>query len=340
MRSTLIFTIYFLMLVLSGLVCVPAKAIEISDLKFKEVGKPEGLSDSAVLDIVEDDKGYIWIATANGLNRYSGYNVKQYHPSDTNSNSIPSGYIYKLLFDSQQNLWVATHSGLARYRPESDDFEVFDKENSVLKADIITGISESSEGDILFTDPKNLYRYSISNQRIELIKKVFDVPSRTGVIRDETNRIWIGSKGSGISILDKHSNKLYHTTKVNPWGVSLDISTLNAMQVIEGNYWLATNNGIQVVSASGQIIKHIADDVFNNASKLQIKAIKEIDGNIWVGTGQGTFILKKVLGKEINPRTKIEFIYLDQASQETTMLPLADVTNIFVDRKNVVWLGS
>ena len=328
------------MLVLSGLVCVPAKAIEISDLKFKEVGKPEGLSDSAVLDIVEDDKGYIWIATANGLNRYSGYNVKQYHPSDTNSNSIPSGYIYKLLFDSQQNLWVATHSGLARYRPESDDFEVFDKENSVLKADIITGISESSEGDILFTDPKNLYRYSISNQRIELIKKVFDVPSRTGVIRDETNRIWIGSKGSGISILDKHSNKLYHTTKVNPWGVSLDISTLNAMQVIEGNYWLATNNGIQVVSASGQIIKHIADDVFNNASKLQIKAIKEIDGNIWVGTGQGTFILKKVLGKEINPRTKIEFIYLDQASQETTMLPLADVTNIFVDRMNVVWLGS
>jgi len=328
------------MSVLPGLVCVPAKAIEISDLKFKEVGKPEGLSDNAVLDIVEDDKGYIWIATANGLNRYSGYNVKQYHPSDTNSNSIPSGYIYKLLFDSQQNLWVATHSGLARYRPESDDFEVFNKNNSALKADIITGISESSDGDILFTDFKHLYKFSVSQQRIELIKKVYDKPSIIGVIRDEMNRIWLGSKELGLSILDKQTNELYHTSKVNPWGISLDIETVNEMQVINGNYWFATNNGIRIVSASGQLLKHIGEEVFDNASKQQVKAVKEINNNVWVGTGQGAFILKNVLNNDISTVTHIDYIYLDQASQETTSLPLADITNIYIDRMEVLWLGS
>ncbi|MCG7813725.1 hypothetical protein MI353_13290, partial [Alteromonas sp. MCA-1] len=96
MRSTLIYSISLLLLALSGILFSSAKAIEVSDLHFTELNKQQGLSDTAVLDIVEDNNGYIWLATSNGLNRYSGYEVKQYHPSDVDPYSLPTGYIQNL----------------------------------------------------------------------------------------------------------------------------------------------------------------------------------------------------------------------------------------------------
>ncbi|MEC8787129.1 MAG: two-component regulator propeller domain-containing protein, partial [Pseudomonadota bacterium] len=143
MRSTLIYSISLLLLALSGILFSSAKAIEVSDLHFKELNKQQGLSDTAVLDIVEDDMGFIWLATSNGLNRYSGYEVKQYHPSDVDHNSLPSGYTQNLFLDSHGELWVGTQAGLAKYQPESDNFKVFNRENSVIKVDFITGIGES-----------------------------------------------------------------------------------------------------------------------------------------------------------------------------------------------------
>ena len=150
MRSTLIYSMLLLLLALSGVLFSSAKAIEVSDLHFTELNKQHGLSDTAVLDIVEDHMGFIWLATSNGLNRYSGYEVKQYHPSDVDPNSLPSGFIKTLFVDSDGKLWVGTNTGLALYQPESDSFKVFNKENSVIKTDLITAISESKSGDILF----------------------------------------------------------------------------------------------------------------------------------------------------------------------------------------------
>jgi len=188
-RSTLIYSISLLLLALSGILFSSAKAIEVSDLHL-------------VLDIVEDDMGFIWLATSNGLNRYSGYDVKQYHPSDVDPNSLPSGYIQSLFVDSEGQLWVGTHSGLALYQPETDSFKVFNKENSVIKTDLITAITESKNGDILFADRKFLYRYSKQRSQISVLTQVFNEESFIKVIFEEANRIWVGSNKFGAKLID------------------------------------------------------------------------------------------------------------------------------------------
>ncbi|MEM7419027.1 MAG: EAL domain-containing protein [Pseudomonadota bacterium] len=340
MRSTLIFSISLIWLVLSGLYVHPAKATEVFDLNFKQVNKRHGLSDSSVLDIVEDRKGYIWIATANGLNRYSGYDVKQYHPSDVNPNSIPSGYVPKLLLDSDGELWAATQAGLAVYLPESDNFKVFNKENSLVKTDFITHLSESSNGDILFTDPKHLYKYSKQYNRIEIVTKFSDTPAFIHVIRDEANRVWLGSN-RGVSILDKTNTELYHADSVNPWGFSLDIDKLSDIKAINGNYWLATDRGIYVVSVSGRILKHVTGDLLGQSSyPLSVNTIKKIGSDIWVGTKVGLYILNNAAESEINDEYTFDYTYLNRLNQEITGLPLADVTGIYVDRMNAIWLST
>lgn len=81
-----------------------------NELMFHSLGSQHGLTYSAVRDIVQDSKGYIWIATLKGLNRYDGYNIKQYYKSD---DGLSSNCIEKLLLLGKDTLLMGTNEGCA-----------------------------------------------------------------------------------------------------------------------------------------------------------------------------------------------------------------------------------
>ena len=79
------------------------------------------LSNQQVNAFAEDSKGYIWIGTFRGLNRYDGHDYYQYFCTN-DSTGLPDNQIRDLLNDSQGRLWVATNDGLCLYT-EQDGFE-------------------------------------------------------------------------------------------------------------------------------------------------------------------------------------------------------------------------
>nr|WP_232368956.1 two-component regulator propeller domain-containing protein [Alteromonas sp. BL110] len=340
MRSTLINSMLLLLLALSGIYFNPAKAIEVSDLHFTELNKQHGLSDTAVLDIVEDDMGFIWLATSNGLNRYSGYDVKQYHPSDVDPNSLPSGYIQTLFVDSEGQLWVGTHSGLALYQPESDDFKVFNKDNSVIKTDLVTAISEAKNGDILFADRKFLYRFSREKSQIIVLTQVFKEESFIKVIFEEANRIWVGSNQFGAAIIDSETLEVHNASKVNPWGVSLDIRALHDITVINGNYWLATNEGLIVLASNGRILKRIKSDDLGVTEEVNSFSISVVGKDIWVGTYIGLFLLSDAAESSISADYRPDYLHLNSDIYSSTGIPSAIVFRVIEDRTGVVWAAT
>ncbi|MEC9478776.1 MAG: two-component regulator propeller domain-containing protein, partial [Pseudomonadota bacterium] len=340
MRSTLIYSISLLLLALSGILFSSAKAIEVSDLHFTELNKQHGLSDTAVLDIVEDDMGFIWLATSNGLNRYSGYDVKQYHPSDVDPNSLPSGYIQSLFVDSEGQLWVGTHSGLALYQPETDSFKVFNKENSVIKTDLITAITESKNGDILFADRKFLYRYSKQRSQISVLTQVFNEESFIKVIFEEANRIWVGSNKFGAKLIDTETLEVHDVKKVNPWGVSLDIRALHDISVINGNYWLATNNGLIVIASNGKILKKIESKDLGVEEEVNSFSISVVDDDIWIGTFIGLFLLSDGAAVPVTEAYNPEVIHLNAETYNTTGIPPEIIIKVIEDRTGVVWAAT
>ena len=339
MRSTLLKTVSVFLLLLSGL-CSSVHAIDVSDLKFTEISKRQGLSDTAVLDIVEDNKGFIWLATSNGLNRYSGYEVKQYHPSDIDANSIPSGFIQTLFLDSDGILWLGTNNGLAKYQPDTDNFEVFNKDNSIIKSNSITAISESKAGKILFADEKFLYQFDKSQNNITSAKQVFDERTFVKVIMDEANRTWIGSNEFGAKILDKETGELSSLDKVNPWGITLDSAALHDIKIINGNYWLATKEGINIVNARGKtiLVKNGADLGFDG--DLNVLNITINKSDVWMGTTSGLFVLSDAAVQEITPTTELQSLHLNSDNFESTGFPAAVIIRVMVDRTGVVWAGT
>ncbi len=77
----------------------------------KKYTTKNGLANSVVQKIIQDEKGYYWFATTNGLSRFDGKVFKNFQITD----GLPSSEITSILEDSKNNLWIGTSKGLARY---------------------------------------------------------------------------------------------------------------------------------------------------------------------------------------------------------------------------------
>ena len=79
---------------------------------FETLSIDEGLSNEYITSIFQDSKGYMWIGTKDGLNRYDGERIIIYNCSTNTEKSLSSTYINDIEEDSKGNIWVATDSGL------------------------------------------------------------------------------------------------------------------------------------------------------------------------------------------------------------------------------------
>ena len=85
----------------------------------------DGLSNNNARDIIQDKYGYIWFATADGVNKYDGYEITVYKNIPGDTTSLPANVTFRLYEDSEGTLWVSTDNGLARYNRTKDTFTTF-----------------------------------------------------------------------------------------------------------------------------------------------------------------------------------------------------------------------
>lgn len=129
----------------------------------------EGLSQNRILCILEDNQGFMWFGTADGLNKYDGYSFTIYRRTFDNSNGLSGNYIQTLANDSQGNIWIGTKRGLSKFMPLKDSFVTIN-DNDFEK------------------DSKGANNISCC-------------------VSDENDNIWCGTEGCGVFVLDSKSNK-------------------------------------------------------------------------------------------------------------------------------------
>ncbi|MBT4504504.1 MAG: SpoIIE family protein phosphatase [Gemmatimonadetes bacterium] len=115
---------------------------DLTDLRFTTFTTADGLLNDQVRDIVEDDKGYIWVGTiGGGLSRYEGEHFVHFTPSD----GLPSQFVYSILQDSTGTMWFGTHGGLVRY--DGEDLATFTAKDGLAK-DMAQHIVKDIEGNL------------------------------------------------------------------------------------------------------------------------------------------------------------------------------------------------
>ncbi len=108
------------------ILCLTHLSIYSATYNFKILSNESGLSNSAVLSMCQDHKGYMWIGTCDGLNLYDGQNIQVFKPSDL-SNRL-SGNLIEGIIETEDNIfWIQTNYGLNRLNKTTEEIEHFNE---------------------------------------------------------------------------------------------------------------------------------------------------------------------------------------------------------------------
>jgi len=123
-----------------------------SDARFERLTVEDGLPSSTVLGVLQDQQGFMWFATADGLARYDGYQFKIFRHDPENPNSLSQNNIFALIETRDGLLWIGTDpGGLNVYNPKTSTFKSYrhDPQNpSSLPNDSIWSLLEAQDGSI------------------------------------------------------------------------------------------------------------------------------------------------------------------------------------------------
>jgi ligand-binding sensor domain-containing protein len=94
------------------------------DLRFEHLTVADGLPNNHVKSIIQDQLGFIWFTTQNGLVKYDGYSFKIYAPEANNPNSLSTRNPVDVIEDHLGDLWITSWaSGLIKFDRESETFK-------------------------------------------------------------------------------------------------------------------------------------------------------------------------------------------------------------------------
>ncbi|MGJ8669813.1 MAG: EAL domain-containing protein [Oceanococcus sp.] len=92
-------------------------------MAFKALSQNEGLSQNTVNDIYQDSRGFLWLASESGLNRYDGVSFQIFQRDPSNPTSLPGNFVWAIAEDNSGDLWLATRgAGLVRWQRSSENF--------------------------------------------------------------------------------------------------------------------------------------------------------------------------------------------------------------------------
>lgn len=167
---------------------------------FRQIGADEGLSQSTVLGITQDNQGFIWMATRNGLNRFDGHDFTTFY-KDTGSRKLPSGFVKAVFKDSRGDLWIGTSNGLRIYHALNSTFVSADEHlgfaTNIPSSAEVWQIYEYPKGCIwLLTIQHGLFICSIEQHTIQHLHKKNSVLQHNWIramARNTSGRVFIST---------------------------------------------------------------------------------------------------------------------------------------------------
>ncbi len=250
---------------------------------FENYSVKEGLGQSNVYDIYQDDNGFLWLGTASGISKFDGHSFINY----TNEDGIAENGVRSIYKDSKGGLWFG-HNGGGISRNNDDDLSKY----LVLSGGDITKIAEdatgniwiisSSEGAIKISNPEekdgNKANYQYYKGQEGLSDRVFGM-----LLLKDGKLCFITDVGIKYYQEDKDG---FEFLKIE--GMTNYFQTTCMFQSSTGDYWVGTQNGgvkwYQASSKSWRNFGMLEDGLAGNF----ISTINESpNGDIWVGTWGG-----------------------------------------------------
>uniref|UniRef100_A0A832G8I5 histidine kinase n=1 Tax=Ignavibacterium album TaxID=591197 RepID=A0A832G8I5_9BACT len=311
-------------------------------LRFDHLTTNDGLSNNNVSHILQDKKGFLWISTKNGLNRYDGRNFKYFNYIPGEVNSLSDNEINFVLEDSKGNFWIATQDGLNVLDPLTEKVNQF-AYNNLLSSNELTALAEDKFGNIWIGTRKGLNRFNTKTKEITSFKtdpadkKSLRNNNIKTICSDKNGNLWIGTvKGLYRFDFQSSSFQVFLNDSLNSNSIASNVISYIA-EDRNGNLWVGTLNGLSKVIQSGDEINfenYFFDDGTETTKKLN--RIRSFDddskGNLWIGTIGGGLIL-------FDPATH-HYSNYQYSENDLSSINDNEIFAVCVDNFDNVWIGS
>ncbi|MEO8763455.1 MAG: two-component regulator propeller domain-containing protein [Ginsengibacter sp.] len=317
-------------------------------LKFEHLQTDAGLSQSNVITILQDSRGFMWFGTRDGLNKYDGYKFTVYKNDPKNKQSISNDYIMNITESSDRNLWIATWGGgLNCFDREKGTFVSYKhdaRNKNSISGNFIRAVQQDSKGNLwIGTEGEGLDMYDLEKRVFTHYKfsgkntrSISDDFIRT-IYEDKERNLWIGTIHGGLNLFNQNTKtfrNFQHDSTVATSLAANDVYTI--FEDSKNQMWVGTNGGgVDLFDKQTGEFTHHKNDIRNpnSLSRNEVCAINEDDNNnIWIGTENGGLSI-------LNPATGIFEIY--QADEiDNASLSNNSIYAICKDNKGNMWLGT
>ncbi|MFN8380954.1 MAG: two-component regulator propeller domain-containing protein [Anaerolineales bacterium] len=309
-------------------------------IRFEHISLEQGLSQSVINVIFQDSKGFLWIGTEDGLNRYDGYSFKVYKPEEDNENSLSNRWITAIVEDKDGYIWIGTRQGgLNRFDPRSGLFTIYKHDptdNSSLSNNRINTLYITKNNTLWVGTDSDLDRFDRVNKNFVHYLGDEDGLKNpiTTLYQDTKGFLWIGIRDSGLYQLDESTNSIKAFTTGNNSNTLSDNNITSITEDAENNLWVATLNGLNRFKANTQTFtryRHRADDPESISSDTVNHLYIDHNSVMWIATGDGLDIYNSQLNQFIHYRHEPE----NPGSVSNNL-----ILSIFEDRGDVMWIGT
>jgi len=312
------------------------------EFKFERLSVEQGLSQCTVGAIFQDRRGFLWIGTSDGLNRYDGYSFKHYKHDPSDSTSLSNNGVTVIAEDGLGRLWIGTaEGGINRYDRGRDCFIRYQH------------------------DPHN--PQSLSHNHIEFI------------FEDSFETLWIGTRGGGLNAFDRKTEKFVHyrhepgnpnsLSRDNPNGMfedqaqnlwiftrevlsrfdrqtgtfqhlmvatTLDEGISTIYEDHTGVFWIATlRNGLRIFDRQKgkfiQAYRHDPRDSTTIGGDRVTAICEDFTGTLWIATENSVNRFDLATGK---------FLRFRHDPKNSNSLGHGTCTRMYCDRSGLLWIAT
>ena len=251
----------------------------------KKYTTDEGLTHNNVRQMLTDKEGFLWISTWDGLNRYDGYEFRQYHHIPGDTTSFPFFSLNDMALDRSDNLWILADNGkVVKYNRESDNF------SNIIKVDreplpIIMNILNDNREDLWMISGRCLFRYMDEEHKFKKYRIVFPDTGdslRTGlaykITRNGSKEIWLTGTGVYRLEIEEEQDEVIIREQYS-FQFNMEVPG-NRLRNSDHNYWAKL-----FISGSGSKWIFTNEGLYrlDNKTLSFIKFTKEIPGNEFDG---------------------------------------------------------
>ncbi|MBO9127990.1 MULTISPECIES: sensor histidine kinase [unclassified Rhizobium] len=309
---------------------ITSRLVPKSDIQFTKLSLAQGLSQTRVGQIIQDDDGYMWLGAQHGINRFDGYTFQVFKHDRDDPDSLSGVYIYSTFKDREGTIWIGTDQLLDAFDRKTGKFKHF-----VLDASTPTvlQISQDRSGILWLATSQGLYSLE---PRTGAVKRFGQIPGRDdGLSTDDikstaTDRegvFWVAT-GNGLEAFDPESGKVSLRIPLR-----IEAREFQFFEDSKGLFWIlwGSGSGLALFDRASNTVKKIS---FSNADGVMsgiYKMIETRNGDLWL-VSMGAGLLRF---------NRDDFTFDQYVNDPTDPQSLSEnrAIEIYEDRQGNIWTG-